>query len=93
MNEYFGCDNVRELKQYVGWVCKIDEKNGSKTVGNFTTGNYIHEFSIISSNKIETLASSGDLFSPVSSGDELNEKEQKRYRTGVGKWLYLLRWS
>jgi hypothetical protein len=53
MNEYFGCDNVGELngelKQYVGWVCKIDEKNGSKTVGNFTTGNYIHEFSIISS--------------------------------------------
>jgi hypothetical protein len=54
---------------------------------------FIDEFSIISSNKIETFASSGELFSPVSSGDELNEKEQKRYRTGVGKLLYLLRWS
>jgi hypothetical protein len=64
MNEYFNCDNVGGLKEYVG--CKIERKIDQKI---------------------------GELSSPVSSGDESNEKEQKRYRTGVGKLLYLSRWS
>jgi hypothetical protein len=78
MNEYFGCDNVGELMEYVGWGCKIERKMDSKLLvisQLVIMQNFIDEFCIISSNKIETLASSGELFSPVSSGDELNEKE------------------
>jgi len=94
MNEYFDCDNVGELKEYIG--CKIERKMDPKLLvisQPVIIQSFIDEFSIISDNKFETPASSGELFSPVSGGDELNEKEQKRYRTGVGKLLYLSRWS
>jgi hypothetical protein len=94
MNEYFDCNNVGELREYVG--CKIERKIEKRMLmisQPVIIQSFIDEFSIISKEKIEIPASSGELFSPVSSGDELNEKEQKRYRTGIGKLLYLLRWS
>jgi len=51
------------------------------------------EFGITRDEKIKLPASSGESFSPVLNGDELSEAEQKGYRTGVGKLLYLSRWS
>jgi hypothetical protein len=39
---------------------------------------FIDEFSIISNENIEIPTSSGELFSPVPSRNELNEKEEKR---------------
>jgi hypothetical protein len=94
MNEYFNCGNVGELKEYVG--CKIERKIDKKMLvilQPVIIQSFIDAFSIIYNEKIETPASSGKLSSPVASGEGLNEKEQKRYRTGVGKLLYLLRWS
>ena len=94
MNSYFDCDNVGELKEYVG--CKIETRKDEKRiliVQPVIVRSFIDEFGIEENRKIEVPASTNDSFSPVMDGDELNEEEQKGYRSGVGKLLYLSRWS
>jgi hypothetical protein len=54
---------------------------------------FIDEFGIKEDKRIEIPASRIDSFSPILDGDELNEEEQKGYQSGVGKLLYLSRWS
>jgi hypothetical protein len=94
MNSYFGCDNIGDLKEYVG--CKINKQereNHLLITQTVIVRSFIDEFGIQEDEKIEIPASRSDSFSPILDGDELNEEDQKGYQSGVGKLLYLSRWS
>jgi hypothetical protein len=94
MNSYFDCDNIGDSKEYVG--SKFDKQEGGNRLlitQPVIVGSFIDEFGIQEDKRIEIPASRSDSFSPIVDGDELGEEEQKGYRSGVGKLLYLLRWS
>jgi hypothetical protein len=89
MNSYFDCNNIGELKEYVG--CKIKKrKNESQIliVQPITIRSFIDKFGIQGNNKIEIPVLSNDYFSPVMDGDELDKGDQKGYQSGV-----VVRWS
>jgi hypothetical protein len=94
MNEYFDCDNIGGLKEYVG--CKI-ERSSDKTKILLSQPviirSFMDEFNVIGDKKTVLPASKGDVFIPASDQDQINKEEQKIYRSGVGKLLYLARWS
>jgi hypothetical protein len=94
MNNYFDCNNIGKLKEYFG--CKIESREGDKRiliVQPVTIRSFIDKFGIRENPKIEVPASSSDSFNPVMDGDELDEVDQKGYQSGIGKLLYLSRWS
>jgi hypothetical protein len=94
MNSYFDCDNIGDLKEYVG--CKIDKQERGNCLlitQPVIVRSFIDEFGIQEDKKIEIPASRSDSFSPILDGDELKEEDQKGYQSGVGKLLYLSRWS
>jgi hypothetical protein len=82
------------LKEYVG--CKIDRNEdgrGLLILQPVIVQSLIDEFGVEEDPKIMIPASKGDSFTPVMDEDELDEEDQKGYRSGVGKLLYLSRWS
>lgn len=80
MNKYFDCDNIGELKEYIGRKIEKSEVDycimikQPVIIKSFTDG-----FNIERNLKIECPASSGEFFSQVENGEELNDKDQKVY--------------
>ena len=94
MNSYFDCDNIGVLKEYVGCKIEKDEKKKCLLISQpVIVRSFIDEFGINENHKITVPASKGDSLFPTMDGDDLTEEEQKGYRSGVGKLLYLSRWS
>jgi hypothetical protein len=94
MNNYFDCDNIGELKEYIRY--KIESREGDKRiliVQPVIIRSFIDKFEIRENPRIEVPASSSDSFSPVMDGDELDEVDQKGYQSGFDNLLYLSRWS
>jgi hypothetical protein len=54
---------------------------------------FIDEFGIQEDKRIKIPASRSNSFILILDGDDLGKEEQKGYRSGVGKLLYLSRWS
>jgi hypothetical protein len=94
MQEYFECEDIGELKEYVG--CKIDQNKKDKSLKIsqlVIIGSFQDEFGVKPDFKLETPASHGDKFVPGELDDQMNLEKQKVYRSGVGKLLYLSKWS
>jgi hypothetical protein len=90
MIERIGCDDVGEMKEYIG--CKIDRKGGQlKLAQPLLLQSFIDEFDLPNDKSYpSTPAEPGSFFMK---GDKLSMSEQRKYWSGVGKLLYLMRWS
>jgi hypothetical protein len=76
MNNYFDCDNIGDLKGYVG--CKINKQEGGNCLlitQPVIVWSFIDEFGIQEDKRIEIPASRSDLFSPILDGDEIGKEE------------------
>jgi hypothetical protein len=94
MQQYFECEDIGELKEYVG--CKIDwnKKDKSLKISQpVIIRSFQDEFGVKPDSKLATPASHGDTFVPSELDDQMNLQKQKVYCSGVGKLLYLSKWS
>jgi hypothetical protein len=93
MKLYFECDDIGFTDTYVG--CKITMNKEMKTVRfeqPVMIKSLVDEFGI-SGKTMKIPATHGTVLQPGEVKDELKGKEKKRYQAGVGKLLYLARWS
>jgi hypothetical protein len=86
LKSYFKCDDVGELKDYVGCKIEIDRERRSMKISQpVLVQSLTDEFQDIPQGRhVLTPATPGGVLT-VGDDDYLNEKEHKRYRTGVGK--------
>ena len=93
MKLYFNCDDIGFTDTYVGCKIEIDE-DGKKV--RFTQPvlikSFVDEFSV-GNKTVQIPATQGQVLQPGNVEDELSGKEKKHYQAGVGKLLYLTRWS
>jgi len=93
MLQYFECDDIGFVREYVG--CKIHMRAGDRSV-KFTQPilikSLIDEFNA-GTKTVSTPASAGQCLQAGEVEDELQDNIKKKYQAGVGKLLYLTRWS
>ena len=92
----FDCDDVGEVKEYLG--CKVDvEINNSalKLTQPVLLQSFKDEFDLPNSGRVQNVpAVAGSVLSPkVTDEEALGDKEHGEYRTAVGKLLHVCRWS
>ena len=94
MKELFDCDDIGELKEYVG--CKV-EHNGANGTVKFTQPvllqSFRDEFKIPDSVHHETPASPGEVLRGGEPENYVSSDRMTKYRSGVGKLLHLTKWS
>jgi hypothetical protein len=73
--------------------CKIDQNKKDKSSQSVIIRSFQDEFGVEPDFKLETPASHGDTFVPSELDDQMNLEKQKVYCPGVGKLLYLSKWS
>jgi uncharacterized protein YxjI len=54
---------------------------------------FMDKFNIPNNNQLVTPASQGKSFAIGDQFDIMNKEDQRCYQSGVGKWLYLTKWS
>ena len=89
----FDCDDVGEVKEYVG--CKIDrdeENNSIKFTQPVMLQSFDDEFET-SGKRPSTPAEAGTVLSKCSEGAKVESTRHTYYRKGVGKLLHMTRWS
>jgi hypothetical protein len=94
MRSHFECDYLGPMKEYLG--CKIDHdrKNGSmKITQPVMIQSFEDEFNINTDRKRITPAEPGSVLPPAAERNFVGQKDQKYYRSGVGKLLHMARWS
>jgi hypothetical protein len=90
MLKRFDCDEVGELKEYIG--CKIEhnkEKRFMKLTQPVLLQSFEDEFNLPDGRTPNTPAEPGSVLKSGKEEDCISSREQKIYRTGVGKLLYL----
>jgi hypothetical protein len=89
----FDCDEVGELKEYVG--CKIDfnkEEGWMKLTQPVLMQSYEDEFDTHDNDSPpRTPATPGEVLQKGDPKDEARDIEQSKYRSGVGKVLHMMR--
>ena len=89
MNE-LDCEDSGELREYIG--CKIERKgNEMKITQPVLVQSLQDDFDIPDKTPFHLPAPAGDEL--TSEGELLNEEEKKTHRSGVGKLLFLMRYS
>ena len=84
------CDDAEELKEYIG--CKIERKgNKMKLTQPVLVQSLRDEFDMLDKTPCNLPAPHGKEL--TSDGESLSEEEMKVYRSGVGKLLFLMRYS
>jgi hypothetical protein len=94
MMEGFDCDNIGELKEYIG--CKIDynKKEGSmKITQPVMIQSFEDKFNLPEGKAANTPALPGSVLTAGQERDQVAPEEQSTYRSGLGKLLYMMRWS
>ena len=92
MLKHFECDEVGEVNEYVG--CKIDynkTEQSMKLTQPVLLQSFEDEFELTKRDYPKTPAIPGEVLKPGE--DVLDPEEQSRYRSGVGKLLYAMKWS
>ena len=90
----FECDEVGELKEYVG--CKIDwnkEEKWMKLTQPVLLQSFSDEFDIEGGKNPVTPAEAGLILQASETEYVMDAKMQYIYRKGVGKLLHMMRWS
>ena len=92
LNTFFDCDDIGEMKEYVG--CKIERRAELiKLTQPVLIQSFIDEFNVDQKYKPGTPAEPGSVLANFNAEQSLNKVQQKKYRSGVGKLLHLMRWS
>jgi Reverse transcriptase (RNA-dependent DNA polymerase) len=93
MMEYFECEDVGFVKEYIGCKVKMNEKERSvKFMQHFLVKSLVDEFGA-GSKHVNTPAPAGQCLQAGSAEDIIPENEKKKFQAGVGKLLYPTRWS
>jgi hypothetical protein len=90
----FDCDEVGELKEYVG--CKIDfnrEEGWIKLTQPVLMQSFQDEFELDESDRPRTPATPGEVLQKGQPEDEVPAVEQSTYRSGTGKLLHMMKWT
>ena len=94
MMDRFDCDEVGELREYVGCKTDYDAKGGRlKFTQPVMLQSFVDEFEMPDGQIPTTPAVPGSILMPVVERNQLSKKEQTKYRSGVGKLLHMMRWS
>ena len=92
MKEYFECDDIGELTDYVG--VKLDQTDGSfKMTQPVLLQSLVDEFDVPSGGCPNTPATPGEVLPPLCEETQLGPDEQFLFRSAVGKMLHLVKWS
>jgi hypothetical protein len=92
--QQFECDEVGELKEYVG--CKIDYKPSDGTLKitqPVLIQSFTDEFKLPSGDFPNTPAVPGEVLHRGKPDDQVSASDQSKYRSGVGKLIHLMKWS
>jgi hypothetical protein len=95
MMTLFECDDLGEMEEYVG--CKV-ERNWTERWVRLTQPvllqSYADEFNLDEHRRApRTPAEAGDVLSKGEPKEQIKAKEQKKFRSGVGKLLHMMRWT
>ena len=95
LTEKIDCDDSSPLTDYVGNKIDIDRKNRSMRVTQpVLLRSLKDEFNVeVPENCPTTPAAPGSVLRGTSEENTVGYPEQRRYRSGVGKLLYLMKWS
>jgi hypothetical protein len=94
MMKRFDCDEVGELKEYVG--CKVEhnkEEGWIKLTQPVLLQSYDDEFELPKGESPRTPAIPGEVLQKGEEENQVSEKEQSKYRSGVGKLLHMMKWT
>ena len=91
LSKHFKCDDVGELEDYVGCKIDVDRENRKMTISQpVLVQSLFDEFGDIPQGKIVlTPAQPGSVLMKGEETGVLDEAMHKRYRSGVGKLMYL----
>jgi hypothetical protein len=94
MIKRFECDDVGELKEYVGCKVTFGKNDESLTLTQpVLLQSFVDEFSLPEGPNPETPAAPDTTLKPAEKQFLLPSSEQTKYRSGVGKMLHMMRWS
>jgi hypothetical protein len=94
MMDLFDCDDVGELKEYVG--CKVDyDRNAGtmKLTQPVMIQSFQDEFELPEGKSSNTPAIPGTVMSEGEVINQVDDKMQSTYRSGIGKLLHMMRWT
>jgi hypothetical protein len=92
MMEYFECEDVGFVKEYVGCKVEMDEKEKSvKFTQPILVKCLVDEFGS-GFKHVSTPASASRCLQGGNDEDKISERKKKRYQACVGKLLYLIQW-
>ena len=90
----FDCDNVGPLKEYVGNKIDIDmELQTMKFTQPVILDSFNDEFDIADITVPSTPMAPGTILMKGNGQGLVSQKDQKVYRSGVGKMIHVMRWS
>jgi hypothetical protein len=91
---HFDCDEVGELKEYVGCKLERNRKEGwMKLTQPVLMQSFIDEFILPDGETPKTPAIPGEVLHRGDPGSEISKSEHQKYRTGVGKLLHVMKWT
>ena len=92
--EIFECDDVGPLEEYVGCKITINEEAGTvKFMQPVLLQSFKDEFNLPEGKTSNYPATAGSVLTKGDKTSKLSQKEQTKYRSGVGKLLHMMRWS
>src|SRR5688572_6811902 len=95
MMKLFDCDDIGDLQEYVG--CKVEhdkEKKVMKLTQPVMIQSFQDEFEIETDGmKPRTPAVPGEVLQTSDDRNVMTQGEQKKYRSGLGKLLHMMRWT
>eukprot|EP00804_Cyclotella_cryptica_P029407 CCRYP_013350-RA/>CCRYP_013350-RA protein AED:0.32 eAED:0.07 QI:0/-1/0/1/-1/1/1/0/170 len=95
LKKHFKCDNVGKVKDYIG--CKLDissDRQSPKMTQPVLVKSLTDEFEDIAQDKAALApAKPGNILTKCENSPKLKPEKHSRYRTGVGKLLYLTKHS
>ena len=87
----FNCDDVGEVKEYVG--CKLNwDEQSIKFTQPVLLQSFSDEFEI-SDKQPRTPSEAGSVLAPGNEGNKVGIKRHTYFRKGVGNFLHMIRWS
>jgi hypothetical protein len=90
--ERFDCDEVGELKEYIG--CRVDRGDGiMKLTQPVLLQSFEDEFDLPDTKPPNTPATPGEVLRSGTETSMLSDVMQSKYRSGTGKLLHLMKWS
>ena len=93
LKTFFECDDVGELKEFVGMKLDIDRENATcKMTQPVLIQSFKDEFDL-PGERPPNPAPAGELLKRGTDKEFVSKTEQKTYRTGVGKLLHMMRWT